>query len=65
MAETTRRKQAQLNVTWNPDTGKLGYEADGANAMEQIGMLQWAIAALVEVHGRREQNQVLIPQDRG
>lgn len=65
MEETTERKKAFVHVVWDPNTGKLDFVAENANAMEQIGMLEWGINALCAVKRATPTSSIVVPDHTG
>lgn len=61
MAETTDRPEAWIAVRWDPNTGKLDITTNGANKMEQMGMLQFALVELQLVCKPEHQESRIIP----
>lgn len=55
------RPPARVAVSWNPNTGALEVEAGGANVMEQIGMLHYAITALQKNAAGQGGSSLLVP----
>lgn len=61
MAEITRRPVATLALLWNPDTGEFSIKGDGANTMEQLGMLQYAAVTLQLSIESKHSDSILTP----
>lgn len=38
-----RRPVGQFVIQWDPNTGQLGFNSQGLNPVEEIGLLQWMI----------------------
>ena len=61
MDGTIKRPLARITIEWDPNTGALNLDGNGANAMEQVGMLNWASLAVIQSAQPRHEKRIIEP----